>query len=132
MALPAAYAALRRVLSCDLGCELPSRRQLLHLVLTPSPCLHFAIKPAHIHLHATFQISLLSLFRLLISNLPSLPDAWTFEADLEQTEISPNRRAGCQDTSGCKKDKVKIQKGEPRFGTWVEIEGRGSWRWKHW
>ncbi|KAJ2970807.1 hypothetical protein NQ176_g8009 [Zarea fungicola] len=46
-------------------------------------------------------------------------------------EISPNNRAGCKDTF-CKKTAVKITKGEIRFGTWVEIEGRGSWSWKHW
>ncbi|KAJ6780883.1 hypothetical protein PWT90_01925 [Aphanocladium album] len=46
-------------------------------------------------------------------------------------EISPNNRAGCKDTV-CKKDAVKITKGEIRFGTWVEIEERGSWSWKHW
>ncbi|KKY37634.1 putative protein kinase rad3 [Diaporthe ampelina] len=46
-------------------------------------------------------------------------------------EVSPNNRAGCNDTLH-KKEKVKIMKGEPRFGTWVEIEEHGSWRWKHW
>ncbi|KAL1872383.1 serine/threonine-protein kinase M1 [Diaporthe australafricana] len=46
-------------------------------------------------------------------------------------EISPNNRAGCQETLH-KKEAVKITKGEPRFGTWVEIHEHGSWRWKHW
>ncbi|KAL6871835.1 hypothetical protein J3F83DRAFT_616328 [Trichoderma novae-zelandiae] len=46
-------------------------------------------------------------------------------------EISPNRRAGCQDAV-CKKDAVKIQKGELRFGSWTIINEHGSWRWKHW
>ncbi|KAI3397803.1 hypothetical protein diail_10336 [Diaporthe ilicicola] len=46
-------------------------------------------------------------------------------------EISPNNRAGCQETLH-KKEAVKIMKGEPRFGTWVDIHEHGSWRWKHW
>lgn len=49
-------------------------------------------------------------------------------------EISPNSRAGCQDTL-CKKTAVKIQKNELRFGTWVEIpqsQFPASWKWKHW
>ncbi|QUC17978.1 uncharacterized protein UV8b_02219 [Ustilaginoidea virens] len=46
-------------------------------------------------------------------------------------EISPNNRAGCKDAV-CSKDKVKILKGEIRFGTWVEIQDHGSWAWKHW
>ncbi|POS80812.1 protein kinase rad3 [Diaporthe helianthi] len=46
-------------------------------------------------------------------------------------EISPNNRAGCQDTLH-KKEGVKIMKGEPRFGSWLEIGDHGSWRWKHW
>lgn len=45
--------------------------------------------------------------------------------------MSPNNRAGCKD-SVCKKENVKILKGEIRFGTWVEINERGSWAWKHW
>ncbi|CEJ86656.1 hypothetical protein VHEMI04167 [[Torrubiella] hemipterigena] len=48
-----------------------------------------------------------------------------------RVEVSPNKRAGCKD-SVCKKEAVKIQKGEIRFGTWVEIEERGSWHWRHW
>ncbi|KAH6604196.1 hypothetical protein Trco_007642 [Trichoderma cornu-damae] len=48
-----------------------------------------------------------------------------------RVEISPNNRAGCQDTV-CKKDGVKIFRGEIRFGSWVEIKEHGSWRWKHW
>ncbi len=46
-------------------------------------------------------------------------------------EISPNNRAKCKD-SVCQKEAIKILKGEIRFGTWVEIEERGSWAWKHW
>ncbi|KAK3191202.1 hypothetical protein K4F52_002791 [Lecanicillium sp. MT-2017a] len=46
-------------------------------------------------------------------------------------EISPNNRAKCKD-SVCQKEAVKLLKGEIRFGTWVEIEERGSWAWKHW
>ncbi|KAL7962623.1 hypothetical protein V8C34DRAFT_269340 [Trichoderma compactum] len=46
-------------------------------------------------------------------------------------EISPNNRAGCNDTV-CKKQGAKIFKNEIRLGTWVEIQDRGSWKWKHW
>ena len=45
--------------------------------------------------------------------------------------MSPNNRAGCQNTE-CKKAGVKIVMGELRHGTLVEIEGRPSWRYKHW
>ncbi|KAG6003023.1 hypothetical protein E4U43_000979 [Claviceps pusilla] len=48
-----------------------------------------------------------------------------------RVEISPNNRAGCKD-SVCNKEKIKITKGEIRFGTWVEIQEHGSWAWKHW
>jgi hypothetical protein len=47
------------------------------------------------------------------------------------TELSPNNRAGCKDTV-CKKEAIKIKKGEIRFGTWVEIAEHGSWAWRHW
>lgn len=50
---------------------------------------------------------------------------------IDDPEISANNRAGCKD-SVCKKEAVKITKGEIRFGTWVEINDRGSWSWKHW
>ncbi|KAK1839602.1 protein kinase rad3 [Colletotrichum chrysophilum] len=46
-------------------------------------------------------------------------------------EVSPNNRAGCQD-GVCKKEAQKCMKGSLRFGTWTEIMGHGSWRWKHW
>ncbi|KAI8306419.1 Protein kinase rad3 [Colletotrichum sp. SAR11_59] len=32
----------------------------------------------------------------------------------------------------CKKEAQKCMKGSLRFGTWTEIMGHGSWRWKHW
>jgi hypothetical protein len=50
---------------------------------------------------------------------------------LHPLEVSPNNRAGCHE-AGCKKDAVKILKGEIRFGSWVEIKEHGSWSWKHW
>lgn len=50
---------------------------------------------------------------------------------LPPLEISPNNRAGCHEAA-CKKDSVKILKGEIRFGSWVEIKEHGSWSWKHW
>ncbi|TQS33002.1 hypothetical protein Golomagni_06669 [Golovinomyces magnicellulatus] len=46
-------------------------------------------------------------------------------------ELAKTGRAGCKDTV-CKKEQVKINKGEIRFGSWVEIDGHGSWSWKHW
>jgi hypothetical protein len=46
-------------------------------------------------------------------------------------ELSSSSRAGCQDKV-CKENGTKIQKGELRLGTWVEIQDHGSWRWKHW
>lgn len=48
-----------------------------------------------------------------------------------RVEISPNNRATCKDTV-CKKEQVKITKGEIRFGSWIEIQEHGSWSWKHW
>ncbi|EGZ76639.1 zf-PARP-domain-containing protein, partial [Neurospora tetrasperma FGSC 2509] len=46
-------------------------------------------------------------------------------------EVSKNNRAGCKD-SVCKKEAVKITKGELRLGTWVEINEHGGWQWRHW
>lgn len=42
-------------------------------------------------------------------------------ANVKSKEISPNRRAGCQATE-CKKEAIKIQAGELRFGTFVTIQ----------
>ena len=51
------------------------------------------------------------------------------------TEIAANGRAGCQNKE-CKDAKVKILKGELRFGTWVEFtmgeREVQSWKWRHW
>ncbi|OTB17037.1 hypothetical protein K445DRAFT_287395 [Daldinia sp. EC12] len=48
-------------------------------------------------------------------------------------EIAKSGRAGCQDGQ-CKKTGDKIQKGELRFGVWVEMPGteNGSFKWRHW
>jgi hypothetical protein len=46
-------------------------------------------------------------------------------------EESANNRAGCHQTQH-KKDKVKIMKGELRFGTLVNINEHDSWQWRHW
>ncbi|KAF4553692.1 Poly(ADP-ribose) polymerase and DNA-Ligase Zn-finger region-containing protein [Elsinoe fawcettii] len=49
-------------------------------------------------------------------------------------EIAAQGRAGCQDTQ-CKKDGIKIQKGELRQGTFVQIPNSdfpASWKWRHW
>jgi len=40
-------------------------------------------------------------------------------------------RATCKDAV-CKKNGVKIDKGELRLGTWVTIQENASWAWKHW
>ena len=46
-------------------------------------------------------------------------------------EEASTGRAGCKNTE-CAKEKVKILKGELRFGTWIEGEQFQSWAWKHW
>ncbi|KAI9844005.1 MAG: hypothetical protein M1837_005940 [Sclerophora amabilis] len=46
-------------------------------------------------------------------------------------EISPNNRATCKNKD-CKDQAIKLVKGEPRFGTFVEINGAQSWAYKHW
>ncbi|KAI9675805.1 MAG: hypothetical protein M1829_003230 [Trizodia sp. TS-e1964] len=46
-------------------------------------------------------------------------------------ELSKTRTAGCKALE-CKKNGVKIQKGELRYGTLVEIQDHSSWSWKHW
>jgi hypothetical protein len=52
-----------------------------------------------------------------------------------KVDRAPDRRAGCKDTR-CKAEKIKFEKGELRFGTWVEInfgeQDRQSWSYKHW
>ncbi|MCJ1282586.1 hypothetical protein MMC26_001911 [Xylographa opegraphella] len=46
-------------------------------------------------------------------------------------EYAPSGRAGCKATE-CKKNGVKIDKGELRHGTFLEIQEHQSWAWKHW
>lgn len=46
-------------------------------------------------------------------------------------EVSPNNRAGCKNTE-CKKNGIKIQKGQIRYGTFVTGPEWQSWAWKHW
>jgi hypothetical protein len=50
-------------------------------------------------------------------------------------EPAPDRRAGCMEKF-CKDQKLKFDKGEIRYGTWVEIAGptfeSAAWRFKHW
>ncbi|RMJ24638.1 zinc ion binding protein [Aspergillus sp. HF37] len=48
-----------------------------------------------------------------------------------RVEEATSGRAGCQNKE-CKDQKVKIQKGELRFGSWVENEKYQSFTWKHW
>jgi hypothetical protein len=48
--------------------------------------------------------------------------------------VSPNSRATCK-TADCKEAGIKLQKGEIRFGTWVDIPDSQygpSWAWRHW
>jgi hypothetical protein len=47
------------------------------------------------------------------------------------TEVSVSSRAGCQSTH-CKKEEVKIQKGELRQGVLVTIRENTAWKWRHW
>ncbi|KAL7423681.1 hypothetical protein Q5752_001263 [Cryptotrichosporon argae] len=47
-----------------------------------------------------------------------------------RVEVSPSNRASCNGAKPCKGN--KIMKGELRFGTWVEIAGNGSFKWRHW
>jgi hypothetical protein len=46
---------------------------------------------------------------------------------------APNRRAGCLEKF-CKDQKLKFNKGEIRFGVWVELPQfeSASWKFKHW
>ncbi|MCJ1360973.1 hypothetical protein MMC16_000068 [Acarospora aff. strigata] len=46
-------------------------------------------------------------------------------------EISKGSRAGCR-SKECLDNAVKIQKGELRFGTQVEIQEKQAWHWRHW
>lgn len=46
-------------------------------------------------------------------------------------ELAKSARAGCKNTE-CKKEGLKIEKGEIRVGTWVEIKEHGGWQWRHW
>ena len=47
------------------------------------------------------------------------------------SENAKSGRAVCKDAN-CKVNQIKIDKGEIRFGTLVEIMGNSSWTWKHW
>ncbi|KAF2487891.1 hypothetical protein BDY17DRAFT_320403 [Neohortaea acidophila] len=48
-----------------------------------------------------------------------------------RVEISQGGRAGCSATH-CKKEGIKIQKGEIRQGTQVTIQGNTTMKWRHW
>ena len=50
---------------------------------------------------------------------------------LTGSEISATKQAGCQATH-CKKEKVKIQKGEIRQGVVVDTGDFTSLKWRHW
>lgn len=47
------------------------------------------------------------------------------------TELSSTSRAGCKNKE-CLDNGVKIQKGELRFGTQIEIQEHQTWHWRHW
>ncbi|KAI7346744.1 hypothetical protein KC336_g22802, partial [Hortaea werneckii] len=46
-------------------------------------------------------------------------------------EVCPNNRATCSATQ-CKKDGVKILKGELRQGVVVMFQDKQSWKYRHW
>ncbi|KAL5340129.1 hypothetical protein BJX70DRAFT_132916 [Aspergillus crustosus] len=48
-----------------------------------------------------------------------------------RVEQAPTGRAGCKNKE-CSDQKVKILKGELRFGTWVDTEKFQSFFWRHW
>ncbi|QSZ36971.1 hypothetical protein DSL72_009063 [Monilinia vaccinii-corymbosi] len=48
-----------------------------------------------------------------------------------RVELAVSGRAGCNNKE-CKDAGVKILKDELRLGTWVMINDRGSWQWRHW
>ena len=50
---------------------------------------------------------------------------------IQRKEYAVSGRAICKATE-CKKNGVKIGKGELRHGTFVEIMEHQSWTWKHW
>jgi len=55
----------------------------------------------------------------------------THNMGVYRVEASPNNRAGCQ-TAPCKKEGVKITKGELRFAVQVTINEHQSWQYRHW
>ncbi|KAI9876226.1 MAG: hypothetical protein M1830_006977 [Pleopsidium flavum] len=46
-------------------------------------------------------------------------------------ELSSTNRAGCKNKE-CLDNGIKIQKGELRFGTQIEIQEHQTWHWRHW
>ncbi|KAK4971137.1 hypothetical protein LTR66_011511 [Elasticomyces elasticus] len=48
-----------------------------------------------------------------------------------RVELANSNRAGCQ-RAECKKEAIKIQKGELRQGTLIEIQEHQSWKYRHW
>ncbi|KAL4907979.1 hypothetical protein BDW74DRAFT_148340 [Aspergillus multicolor] len=48
-----------------------------------------------------------------------------------RVEQASTGRAGCQNKE-CKDNKVKIGKGELRFGSWVDTPKFQTWYWRHW
>lgn len=67
----------------------------------------------------------MKIFNLMFSHYSVLHSS-DFSADEASTS-----RAGCQNKE-CKDEKVKISKGELRFGTWIDTERFQSWAWRHW
>lgn len=55
----------------------------------------------------------------------------TKHANNQQPELASTGRAGCQNKE-CKDQKAKIEKGELRFGTWVDSQNFQSFFWRHW
>ncbi|KAL9585839.1 MAG: hypothetical protein Q9212_001276 [Teloschistes hypoglaucus] len=48
-----------------------------------------------------------------------------------RVELASSKRAGCKNQE-CNKEKIKIDKGELRFGVWVTYKETASWSWRHW
>ncbi|ORY75118.1 poly polymerase and DNA-ligase Zn-finger region-domain-containing protein, partial [Protomyces lactucae-debilis] len=45
-------------------------------------------------------------------------------------EYAKSGRAVCQNGE-CKKRALKIPKGAMRLGVWVDVQGHGSYKWRH-
>lgn len=67
----------------------------------------------------------------MIFAVPASVSKYKLKLSLCPAEISPNNRAGCKNTE-CKREGIKIPKGQIRYGTFVTAANFQSWAWKHW